>query len=189
MSWKRLEDIFARRLQDVLKTFLQDFLITFWRRLEDILPRRLEGVLKMSWGRFQNVLKTSWKCLENIFPRRLEDVLKTYDQDEYIGLDQDIFWRHMTKANIFVLIKTSWRRLLKPNTKDVLKDVFWSRRRKTSSRHLQTSSSRQMFAGWKQNWKISNTALILLLWLNVVILSKNGDFLLKNADKSRGSRY
>ena len=148
MSWKRLEDIFARRLQDVLKTFLQDFLITFWRCLEDILARRLEGALKMSW-------------------RRLEDVLKTS-------------WRHMTKANIFVLIKTSWRRL---------EDVFWSRRRKTSSRHLQTSSSRQIFAGWKQNWKISNTALILLLWLNVVILSKNGDFLLKNADKSRGSRY
>ena len=125
MSWKRLEDIFARRLQDVLKTFLQDFLITFWRRLEDILPRRLEGVLKMSWGRFQNVLKTSWRCLENIFPRRLEDVLKTYDQDEYIGLDQDILRRHMTKANIFVLIKTSWRRL---------EDVFWSRIRKTSWR-------------------------------------------------------
>ena len=32
---------------------------------------RLEDVLKMSW-------------------RRFEDVLKTYDQDEYIGLDQDV---------------------------------------------------------------------------------------------------
>ena len=32
-----------------------------------------------SW---QDVLKTSWK--------RLEEVLKTYDQDEYIGLDQDV---------------------------------------------------------------------------------------------------
>ena len=148
MSWKRLEDIFARRLQDVLKTSS--------KRLEDVLKTFLQDVLKTSW---QDVLKMSW--------RRLEDVLKTS-------------WRHMTKANIFVLIKTSWRRL---------EDVFWSRRRKTSSRHLQTSSSRQIFAGWKQNWKISNTALILLLWLNVVILSKNGDFLLKNADKSRGSRY
>ena len=129
MSWKRLEDIFARRLQDVLKTFLQDFLITFWRCLEDILPRRLEGVLKMSWGRFQNVLKTSWKCLENIFPRRLEDVLKTYDQDEYIGLDQDIFWRHMTKANIFVLIrsqirKTSWRTSSEAEDERRLPDIF-----------------------------------------------------------------
>ena len=124
MSWKRLEDIFARRLQDVLKTFLQDFLITFWRCLEDILPRRLEGVLKMSWRRFQNVLKTSWRCLENIFPRRLEDVLKTYDQDEYIGLDQDILWRHMTKANIFVLIKTSWRTSSEAEDERRLPDIF-----------------------------------------------------------------
>ena len=35
-------------------------------------------------------MKTSWRCLEN--------VLKTS-------------WRHMTKTNIFVFIKTSWRRL------------------------------------------------------------------------------
>ena len=51
----------------------------------------------------------SCRCLEDIFARRLEDVLKT-------------------KTNIFVLIKTSWRRL---------KDVFWRRKRKTSSRRLQ----------------------------------------------------
>ena len=36
------------------------------------------------------VLKTSWRCLEDVFARRLEDVLKTYSQDEYIGLDQDV---------------------------------------------------------------------------------------------------
>ena len=80
MSWKRLEDIFARRLEDVFKTS--------WRRLEDVLKTFLQDVLKMSW-------------------RRFEDVLKTYDQDEYIGLDQDVFWRRMSKMNIFVLIKTS----------------------------------------------------------------------------------
>ena len=49
---------------------------------------RLEDILKMSW-------------------RRLENVLKTYSQDEYIGLDQDVFWRRKAGANIFVLIKTS----------------------------------------------------------------------------------
>ena len=95
-SWRCLEDILARRLADVLKTFLQD------------------------------VLKTSWKCLEDILARRLENVLKTYGQDEYIGLDQDVLktsWRRKAKANIFVLIKTSSRRL---------QDVF----------------SRRMFAGW-----------------------------------------
>ena len=55
--------------------------------------------------------------------------MKTHDQDEYIGLDQDIFWRRVTHANIFALIKMSWRRL---------KDVFgrWS---------YKTSSTRRMF--------------------------------------------
>ena len=51
--------------------FLQDDLKTSWKRLKDILARRLEDVLKTSW-------------------KGLEDVLKTYDQDEYIGLDQDV---------------------------------------------------------------------------------------------------
>ena len=63
MSWSRFEDVFkksSRRLEDVWNTFLQD------------------------------VLKTSWKRLEDVLARRLENVLKTYDQDEYIGLDQDV---------------------------------------------------------------------------------------------------
>ena len=47
------------------------------------------------------------KNLEGILARHLEDVLKTYDQDEYIDLDQDVFGRRRTKANIFVLMKTS----------------------------------------------------------------------------------
>ena len=64
------------------------FFKTSWRLLEDVLKTLL-----------QDVLKTSWK--------RLEEVLKTYGQDEYIGLDQDVFWRRKAKANIFVLIKTS----------------------------------------------------------------------------------
>ena len=106
-----IQDVFKtslRRLEDVLKTFLQDFLKTSSKCLEDVMARRLEYVLKTSW-------------------KRLEDVLKTYGQDEYIGLDQDVFWRRMTKVNIFVLIKTSWRGL---------QDVFWRRRWNTSSRRL-----------------------------------------------------
>ena len=63
----------------------------------------------------QDVLKTSWRCLEDIFVRRLEEVLKTYEQDEYIGLDQDVFWRRLTKENIF-----SWSSCLE----DVLKMSF-----------------------------------------------------------------
>ena len=115
MSWRSLEDVLKmswrlfcrftwRRFEDVLKTSWQDALKMSWRRLEDVLKTFL-----------QDVLKTSWK--------RLEDVLKTYGQDEYIGLDQDVFWRRKAKANIFVLIKTSWRRL---------ENVFWRRRRKTN---------------------------------------------------------
>ena len=84
------------RLQNILKASLQDVLKMSWRRFCKTSWRRLENVLKTSW---QDVLKTSWK--------RLEDVLKTYSQDEYIGLNQDVFWSRMTKANIFVLIKTS----------------------------------------------------------------------------------
>ena len=118
----RLQNILKASLQDVLKTswrclenVFADLLKTFSKPLEDALARRLEDVLKTFW-------------------KRLEDVLKTYGQEEYIGLDQDVLktsWRRMTKANIFVLIKMSWRRL---------EDVFWRRRWKTSS-------SRRMFAG------------------------------------------
>ena len=45
--------------------------------------------------------------LEDILARRLENVVKTYDQNEYIGLDQDVFWRCVSIANMFALIKTS----------------------------------------------------------------------------------
>ena len=111
MSWRRFEDVFK----------------TSWRRLEDDLKRswrRFEDVLKMSSKRLEKVLerllKMSWRRLEDIWPwricwswpRRLEGV----------------FWRRKAKANLFVLIKTSWRRL---------EDLFWRRRRKTSSWRLQ----------------------------------------------------
>ena len=131
-SWRCLEDAFPRRLEDILRTSWRHLGKTSWRCLEDALKRsskRFEDVLKMSGRRF---CKTSL--------RRLENVLKT---------------RRLAKANILVLIKTSWRRL---------EDVFWRRMikanifvlMKTSSenkdeRRLQdvfkTSSSRRMFAG------------------------------------------
>ena len=115
MYWRRLEDVLKtswRRLENVLKTFLQ----TSWRRVEDVLKISWQEVLKMSWRRHhcKSVFKTSSSFCKT-FWKRLEDVLKTYGQDEYIGLDQDVFWRQRTKANIFVLIKTSWR---------CLQDVF-----------------------------------------------------------------
>ena len=97
---------------------------TSWRCLVDAFARRLEDVLKTFW---RCLGKTSRRFLEDDFARRLEDVLKTYGQDKYIGFDQDAR-RRMSKTNIFVLIKTSWRSL---------QDIFWRRRRKTSSRPLQ----------------------------------------------------
>ena len=75
-----------------MKTSWQDVLKTSWKRLEDVLARRYEDVLKTSWRRLEEIWRRrvywSW-------PRRFEDV----------------FWRRKTKANIFVLMKTSWRRL------------------------------------------------------------------------------
>ena len=138
-SWKHLEDIFARRLEDVLKTS--------WKRLEDILRTFLQDVLKMfqwslgntSWRRLENVLttswrrmpkmnmlvliKTSWRKLEHVWPRRiywswsrrLENVLKMSSEEVWVKRIYSPWWRHF-------------------------EDVFWSRRRKTSS-------SRRMFAG------------------------------------------
>ena len=73
MSWKRLQDTFARGLEDFLKTS----------------SKRPEGILKMCWTRFLIPLedvskkpwsclgKTSWRRLEDAFARRLNDVLKT----------------------------------------------------------------------------------------------------------------
>ena len=105
-----------------MKTSLKDVLRTFWRRLQYVLARqrqrrqrqntslrRLQYVYKMSSRRLEYVLKTCWRHL----------ILKKFWKHV-----EDVFWRHMAKANIFVLIKMSWRCL----------DVF------------KTSSSR-MFAG------------------------------------------
>ena len=63
---------------------------TSWRCLEDVFARPLEDVLKTSWRRMakMNILvltKTSWRRLEDVrlrrtyssWSRRLEDVLKT----------------------------------------------------------------------------------------------------------------
>ena len=91
--------------------------------LENVLKISLQDVLKMSWRHLEDVFKTSWRRLEDIWPRRI--------YWSWPRRLEDVFWRRKAKANIFVLIKTSWRRLLKTKTKDVFK----------------TSSSRRMFAG------------------------------------------
>ena len=125
---------------------------TTWRYLCRKSWRCLEDILKTSSKRLEDALKTPWRGLEDVLTtssKRLEDVLKTYGQEKYIGLDQDVlktssedvFWRRRAKANIFVLIKTSWR---------CLQDVFWRRRRKTSSRRLQ-----EVFIKTNVCWELS----------------------------------
>ena len=111
------------RLENMLKTSLQDVLKMYWRRLEHVLKKILQGILKTFWWRLEDVLKTSWRCLE--------DVLKTYGQDEYIGLDQDVL---KTSSEDVRLRRTysSWSRrledVLKTSSEDEnerrLQDVF-----------------------------------------------------------------
>ena len=67
-SWRRLQDMFWRRLQYVFSVTIS----RLPRRLEDVLQRCFEDVLKTScktsWKRLQDILKTSWKtknCYES----------------------------------------------------------------------------------------------------------------------------
>ena len=114
------------RLENVLKISFQDVLKTS--------SKRLQNVLKISWRRFEDVLRISW--------RRLQNVLKTYGQDEYIGLDQDVL---KTSSEDVRLRRTysSWSRHLE--------DVFW--RRKTSSRRIFAGISKmEYFAKIVNGW-------------------------------------
>ena len=109
-----------------------------WRRLEDVFKTFLQDVLKTSWRDFKDVLKTSWKRMT---------------RTSILVLIQDVFWRRVSKANIFVLMKTPWRCLLKTKTKDV----------------FQTSSSRRMFAGLFNT--ILLKAVLFANQLNTVVCS------------------
>ena len=121
-------EVWPRQIRDLGKQFklmihLETFLKTFLQDALKVSSRCLEDVFKMSWRRFEDVLKTflqdvlkaSWERLEDVLARRFENVLK-------------ISWRFMTKANILVLIKTSWRRLLKMKRKDIFikTNVCWN---------------------------------------------------------------
>ena len=91
MSCRHLSMTSWRSLKNVLKTFLQDVLMTSSRR-----------VGKTSWRRITKtnilvLIKTSWTRLEAVF------------------------WRRMTNGKICVFIETSWRRLLKTKTYNTFK--------------------------------------------------------------------
>ena len=109
--WIRLEDIFrtCKREQFNLIILLENDLKTSSRRLQDVFTRRLEDVLKRCWRRLSKtscVLMTSWKRLEdalktydkdkytgldqNVLKTSSKRLLKTYESGEFIRLDQDI---------------------------------------------------------------------------------------------------
>ena len=79
MSWKRPED--------ALKKTLQDLLTMSWKCLEDVFARRLLNVVTK---RLEDVFKASWRHLENVWSRQiyppwsryLEDFLNTSAEDE-----------------------------------------------------------------------------------------------------------
>ena len=89
MPWKRLEDIFAGSLEDVLKTS--------WRRLEDALKR--------SRRRFEDIwprqIYWSW-------PRGLEDVLKTSSEDEDERRIKDVFKMSSLRQMFAAIMAQNW---------------------------------------------------------------------------------
>ena len=138
MDWKPLEGIFAKCIEDVLKTFpkhIEHFLKisssrfckTSWRRLRTTSWKGLKDVFKMSSRWF---CKTFWIRLRKMSRRSLvKNVLKTS-------------WRHMTRTNILVLdaLKTSseyvWVRWTCLSWSRSLEDILWRQRWKTFSRRL-----------------------------------------------------
>ena len=77
-SWRRLsysfQDVLIKTNKFVLVIRLQK---TSWRRLQDILPRSLQDVSKTPC---KNIFKTSSRCLQDIFKTSFKDVLKTFSR-------------------------------------------------------------------------------------------------------------
>ena len=110
-SWRCLQDVFARRLEDVLKTSWRRLGKTSWRCLEDVFARRLEDVLKTSWRRLEDVwtrrIYWSW-------PRRLEDVWLIRIYSSSSRRLEDVFWRRRRKTSsrrlqdVFIKTNVCW---------------------------------------------------------------------------------
>ena len=54
--------------------------------------------------------------------------------------------------------------------------------RKVYKNYIFINSNLLSYKNWKQNYRISNAALILILWVNVLFFTKNADFLQRNPD-------
>ena len=144
-SWTCLEEIFAIRFEDVLKTSsrcLQNVFKTSWRFLEDIFARRLE-----------DFLRTIWRCLEDIWPRwiyspwsrRLEDLLETSCKDVWL------------------------RQLFSPWSRR-LEDIFWRRRRKRSSTDPYQD---QYLLGLNDWWECFLCILTITIQVTIKVIRKS----------------
>ena len=138
-SWRRLQDLSSRCLQDmssryVFKTSWRRLQCnnfssskTSWRCLEDVLQEVFKTSSKRLGRRKIATLKTCWRRLQNMFWRRLQD--------------QQMFARYtfnFIPNKHFLFSKTSSRRLedVFRVTLFVFQDVL-----KTSSRHVCDTSS------------------------------------------------
>ena len=86
-SWRRLEDMPWRRLQNVFSVTIFRLL----RRLDDVL----EDVLKKPWICLENALEGEnllcWRRLPDFFKTCLQDVFETYIEDVFKTCLQDFF--------------------------------------------------------------------------------------------------
>ena len=79
-----------------------------WRHLCKTPWRCLEDVFKRSWRCLEDVLKTSWRRFEDVWPRQIYCL--------WSKRLEDVFWRRMSKINMFVLIKMTFCAILQSLT-------------------------------------------------------------------------
>ena len=88
-------------------------------------------------------------------------------------------WRHVGKLWLHCYFSDLWPILGNPET---------GFRTRIYESYIFINNNLLSYKNWKQNLKISNTALTPLLWVKVLFLLKNADFLQKNADISKIKR-
>ena len=71
---------------------------------------------------------------------------------------------------IFFQIYGQFTAIQKPNSGQMVYEVY-----------IFIKSNLLSYKSWKQNWKLSNRALMLLIWVKVLFFLENVDFLLKKS--------
>ena len=143
-----LDDTSWRRLEDGLKTFLQDVLKTPWKRLEEVLKTYSQDEYI---GLDQDVLKT---CSEDV---RLRSTYSSWSRClKDVFIKTNVCWE---KTSCKQMLKTSWRRfenVLRRRLEDILK-TSWRRLWKTYYKHVLKTSwkTKNYYAEhvFKTSWK------------------------------------